>query len=917
MLSAPRHQCGGGIAVIYRPDIPLKQNKKVEKFKTFEVMEVTLSSGKDLWRFVNIYRAPYSKKHRFTILHFLEEFEQYLYILNGKNGSPVLVGDFNIHVENTGDINSKRFHDLLSEVDLIQQVPHVPTHEEGGTLDLAIARKETVLNVIDIIKLGTSSDHYYVSVDTQIVLQPLDCQSKNICYRKFKDMDVADFRNDLQDSGITDASNFTSLDEATVIFNNVLSTLMDKHCPIIKRKIRSKAKDQTGGWFDEDLRNLRRRRRAAERLKRKNGTTLNRQNYIKMRNSFNKLVWVKRRVFYQNSLEASKHDKRVLYKKINKLMGKEELELPVCKDELELAEQFMNFFTTKISTIRSGIQNDQKKLSADCPVFANSKHVTCKLEYFKSISESELLKLISDMPSKFCSLDPIPTWLLKLSLPELMPIIHYIVNQSLATGSFPYKLKLALVKPTLKSNDMDRDTLKSYRPVSNLAFLSKLLEKCALYQLTGYLEANNLMCEAQSGYRQHHSCETLLVRMCNDINTEINQDKAVALLLLDLSAAFDAIDHNILLAKLERDYGIGLDVLKWLKSYLQNRSFAVDINNKLSAKVPLLFGVPQGSLLGPVLFVLYTKELQKIAESIGLSIQLYADDSQLYIAFNVLNAADVSDKILCVEQCLVEVKLWMVQNFMKLNEDKTEFVLLGKKSVVRCCSDLTLSFSDYDIKQTTFEKDTAKSLGVKIDSDLSMKRQIGDVRRKAYWTLSNLGNFGYFLTEDLKISMVKTLILSKLDYCNALYAGINKSEVRKLSDTIDSAIRFIFNIKDWAVDLKEYYKKTHILPVELRIKYKVCLLVHKALEGSSPPYIRQLIFFYHEQPNKQSLRAFADKRLLLRLPTKETKISRRLFAYQAPLWWNALPTNIRHCRDTVTFKRDLKTLYFDMIDSYV
>ena len=132
-------------------------------------------------------------------------------------------------------------------------------------------------------------------------------------------------------------------------------------------------------------------------------------------------MWVKRKAFYQNSLESSKHDKRALYKKINKLMGKEELELPHCNDELELSDQFKKFFTTKISTIRSTIE-EEKQLSADRPVFDSRRPINCKLEFFNSISEADLLKLISDMPSKFCSLDPIPTWLLKLCLPELMPI---------------------------------------------------------------------------------------------------------------------------------------------------------------------------------------------------------------------------------------------------------------------------------------------------------------------------------------------------------------------------------------------------------------------------------------------------------------------------------------------------------------
>ncbi len=145
---------------------------------------------------------------------------------------------------------------------------------------------------------------------------------------------------------------------------------------------------------------------------------------------------------------------------------------------------------------------------------------------------------------------------------------------------------------------------------------------------------------------------------------------------------FDNIDHTILAKELCEDYGIDDIVLRWITSYLSNRYFPVKINNVISATGSLTFGVPQGSLLGPILFILYTKDLEAIANSFGLTIQLYADDSQLYIAFNPLNTLDKDGKLDRIKQCILEIKRWMAHNFMKLNEDKTQFLLLGKNVVV-------------------------------------------------------------------------------------------------------------------------------------------------------------------------------------------------------------------------------------------
>ena len=232
---------------------------------------------------------------------------------------------------------------------------------------------------------------------------------------------------------------------------------------------------------------------------------------------------------------------------------------------------------------------------------------------------------------------------------------------------------------------------------------------------------------------------------------------------------------------------------------------------------------------------------------------------------------------------MLNIKQWMTEHFMKLNEDKTEFVLIGKNSCLSQYKDISLDFGEDTIKPCDFTKETGKTLGVKLDSLLSMQRQVKDVRKKMYWTLSNLRTFGRFLSEKIRLQLVKTLILSKIDYCNSIYCGVNKTVLDGLRKSIDSAVRFIYIIEDFGVDLTPFYKKSHILPIDLRINFKVCLLTHKILMGAAPLYMQDMIKLYHTQLNKQGLRAFSDKRLLLLLSGHpETKITRRMFSHHAP-----------------------------------
>ena len=239
---------------------------------------------------------------------------------------------------------------------------------------------------------------------------------------------------------------------------------------------------------------------------------------------------------------------------------------------------------------------------------------------FSLVSHEDVAKILSSAPMKSCPLDPLPAKVFKRVGANLLPVLTKIVNSSLSTGEVPTVFKEAMIKPILKKANLDKELLTNHRPVSNLTFVSKLIERVVSGQLANHLEENMLSEKYQSVYRQHHSTETTLTAVLNGLLIALDQKRAVFLVLLDLSAAFDTVDHNILLERLR----IGLhDVAhKWMASYLSHLHQYVSIDGSKSDSQELVRGVLQGSVLGSILFSIYTLPLGDIVKKHQMSYHL-------------------------------------------------------------------------------------------------------------------------------------------------------------------------------------------------------------------------------------------------------------------------------------------------------
>ena len=709
--------------------------------------------------------------------------------------------------------------------------------------------------------------------------------------RNWRGIDIDAFAADLEQSSLV-VMPTDDVIAAFECYNSTLLTLLNKHAPLRLKRVNTRP---SARWYDNECRVIKRKTRTLERTYRRLRSTESLAAWRAQFESQRQLYESKFTSFWLSTVEENNHNPLALWRAVNTLLQPP----PKPASSLLSVDDFATFFQGKIDNISTST-------APAAPPNITTRQVS-PLSNFEAVTADEIVKLLNTTPCKSCCLDPIPTWLLKRLSTNIAPVISRLCNLSMKSGVFPISLKQACVIPLLKKSNLDPDIASSYRPISNLSYLSKVIERVAASRFKSHISTHSLFPAQQSAYRSFHSTETAILSVHNDLVRATDNGQITALVLLDLSAAFDTVDHDILLSVLWKRFSITDTVFNWCQSYLNDRTQAFSFANRISSSYIVSCSVPQGSVFGPLEFEAYTEDIVEVLNKHAMRSHLYADDTQLYTS---CQPKDIDETRSRLSDCVNDVALWCASRRLKLNTEKTDFIWFGSRANLKKVNDRECSFqAGSDMIQPST---VVRNLGVLFDAELSMKQHVAKVASTCFYHLRRLRQIRRRVGAEVTTQLVLAFITSRLDYCNSILAGVPQTTLEPLQRVQNAAVRLIFEL-----GLREHVTpgllQLHWLPVRWRIQFKLCMMMYSIRTAKCPTYLNNMVATIANSSSRSGLRSSTATDLYV-TPRLRTKLGERAFSYAGPAAWNALPVSIRSdsSQTQTQFKKLLKTHFFSI-----
>ncbi|XP_061773774.1 probable RNA-directed DNA polymerase from transposon BS isoform X1 [Nerophis ophidion] len=624
----------------------------------------------------------------------------------------------------------------------------------------------------------------------------------------------------------------------------------------------------------------------------------------KLRNKTNNLTKSLKKNYINDKIEENTNKPRELWKILNN-------QLPGCSqklktrltninikegdalitDKIEVASRLNIFFTNIATTLVNKLSQHSGRFGVEhIKAFYRKLGVVNNNFKLEMVSANEVLNKLSALhPNKATSLDNIPSRFLMDSATTIAPIITHIINLSIKQGQVPKDFKIARVTPLYKKGSKLEPG--NYRPVSILSSISKVMEKIVYEQVDRYLATNKLMYKFQSGFRTNHSTDTCLLYLTDHIKHEVDAGKYCGMVMLDIQKAFDTVNHAILFDKL-RAIGFDETSSSWMQSYLEGRKQVVEVNSTMSPPLSVSCGVPQGSILGPLLFLIYVNDMPSACHC---ELFLFADDSALLVSGKDKSQVE---QILSAE--LLNICTWLADNKLSIHLGKTESILFGSHIKLKKVSDFTIKVGDIVITR----KDEITYLGSILEANLSCDKMATKVIKKVNQRTRFLYRISSLVNKNTLRILAGTLIQPFFDYaCTSWYPSTSKTLKSRLQTFQNKLIRLLLDLHPRSHLNPTHFSKVGWLRVEDRVKQLALSLVYKIRYTSLIPKYMSNYFLNVNDRHNHNTRGSSTNHVKPRFRSNKGLNS---FSFYATSMWNALPTGVKVSASLYSFKTALK-----------
>ena len=828
-----------------------------------------------------VYRHP---KALVTSYDYIEEVFKMICLRNKK---VFILGDFNDNILDKGNKLSK----IIKTNNLTQmiEVPTRTTSTSATLLDLIITNEPQVVLSHDVVP-QVIADHDLISAVINIRKPRKPTVIKTV--RDFRNYDKDVFCSLLFNNiHIMNNVFFTdNVDHQVRIFNEYFLECVDMCAPKVTKVI----KGRPTPWMNDEVRSaITARNVLQDKLKKDVNNCILREQYKTAKKHVKFLINKTRSDHYCNRLSDSKGNSSATWKIIGEIVPNQKHKSSPCNfdDPGEKADEFSDFFS-KVG--ERTYERSQEQLKDKDYVLPEHNYYTTDTDSAfrpKTVDINTVILTIKSLNSTTSvGSDDISLQFLKDGLGMIISHLTCIINTSIVTGKFPSAWKHALVVPLFKNGDPN--CVSNYRPISLLPIISKVLEKIVANQLSHYLESNKLLSDCQHGFRPKLCTETALTVITDKLYSNIDNKYVSLLTLLDLSKAFDSVDINILLNKCAK---FNVDEF-WFNSYLRKRTMSVRLANNVSTMQNVDYGVPQGSVLGPILFGMYVNDL---SDHVNCFLVQYADDTQL-LHTGTLN--NVDELIRNTEDSLKKCRHYFLKNGLMLNSAKTQCIFIGNRQILsRIPPNTTINFNGNIIYPSTH----VKNLGVFMDRHMVFDVHITELIKKVNGILMYINRIGDLFDKETRVVVVQSIALSLIEYCIRIWGTTNETLLKKVQKMQNFAAKVAIGGAKKYDHVSPILTELQWLKIKQKHEFLNCTTMYKILRGFYPEWL-----FTHSFKTVQEVtNNITRQNNKLYVPRSRTQTGERRLAVLAAKLWNELPTHVTQATSLSSFKHKLKKSY--------